>query len=95
MAKGEAVNDVTSEALGTELLPPSQYQASAPVTSAVFLLGGLIKFMIIWPEIHIYYFDCMYLVELLLVAVPPLLVLQSVVGSGPHHVENLVTNIHG
>mmetsp|Transcript_45917 Transcript_45917/g.121756 ORF Transcript_45917/g.121756 Transcript_45917/m.121756 type:complete len:609 (-) Transcript_45917:138-1964(-) len=75
---GEAVNDVTTEALVPELLPPSQYQAGAAVKSAVFLLGGLINYiiMIIWPRIHFSYFYYMYLVGMLLGALPPLLLLN-------------------
>jgi len=76
---GEAINDVTTEALVPEMVPESQYQVAAAIKASSFLLGGLGGFILLIATAHLHFtwLYYAYLVGMLLAALPSMLLLTK------------------
>jgi len=76
---GEALNDVTTEALIPEMVPQSQFQLASAVKACSFLLGGLFGYMllIIFSEVDYSWLYFAYPVGMLISSVPPLFLLDQ------------------
>eukprot|EP00450_Noctiluca_scintillans_P040225 CAMPEP_0194479668 /NCGR_PEP_ID=MMETSP0253-20130528/2714_1 /TAXON_ID=2966 /ORGANISM="Noctiluca scintillans" /LENGTH=580 /DNA_ID=CAMNT_0039318933 /DNA_START=46 /DNA_END=1788 /DNA_ORIENTATION=- len=76
---GEAMNDVTTEALVPEMVPPSQYQQASSVKAALFFLGAccgyVLMFLLTRVDFVIFYF--IYLGAMLFFTIPPLVILSQ------------------
>jgi len=75
---GEALNDVTTEALIPELIPQSQFQLASAVKACSFLLGGLFGYMllIVFADVDYRWLYIAYPIGMLLSSVPPLFLLD-------------------
>jgi len=76
---GEALNDVTTEALVPELVPQSQFQLASAVKACSFLLGGLFGYMllIILSDVDYSWLYFAYPIGMLVSSVPPLFLLDK------------------
>mmetsp|Transcript_68504 Transcript_68504/g.132271 ORF Transcript_68504/g.132271 Transcript_68504/m.132271 type:complete len:640 (+) Transcript_68504:72-1991(+) len=76
---GEALNDVTTEALVPEMVPQSQFQTASAVKSASFLLGGLFGYvlLIVFADVDYSWLYFAYPIGMLLASVPPLFLLDQ------------------
>merc|ERR1719265_754478 len=76
---GEALNDVTTEALVPELVPHSQWQLASAIKSLMFLMGGLFGYMLLLllPEIHYSWLYYAYLIGMFAGVIPPLFSLSQ------------------
>lgn len=75
---GEAINDVTTEAIVPEMVPASQYQVGAALKAALFLFGGLTGYvlLLIFSDASFTWFYWAYMVGMLVACVPPLCMLN-------------------
>jgi len=75
---GEGLNDVTIEAICPEMLPPEQFEISSAIRASMFLVGGLIGYIMIAVFAHIHYSWLYhgYLIMMFACALPPLLIIQ-------------------
>eukprot|EP00811_Abedinium_folium_P032571 NODE_5605_length_1753_cov_6.674047.p1 GENE.NODE_5605_length_1753_cov_6.674047~~NODE_5605_length_1753_cov_6.674047.p1 ORF type:complete len:531 (+),score=160.56 NODE_5605_length_1753_cov_6.674047:236-1594(+) len=75
---GEALNDVTTDALCPELLPPEQFALASSVKSAGFLVGGVAAYgmLIVLRGVHYSWLYYCYLFGMYICSIPPLLLLD-------------------
>jgi len=76
---GEGLNDVTIEAICPEMLPPEQFEISSAIRASMFLVGGLMGYVMIavFADLHYSWLYTGYLVMMFACAVPPLLLIQQ------------------
>jgi len=76
---GEALNDVTTEALIPEMVPQSQFQLASAVKACSYLLGGLFGLMLLFilSEVDFRWLYFAYLAGMLISSVPPLFLLDQ------------------
>jgi len=76
---GEALNDVTTEALVPELVPQSQYGVASAAKATSFLLGGLLAYvlLIFMTDYHYSWLYWFYAMGMLIFAVPCQLLLSN------------------
>jgi len=76
---GEALNDVTTEALVPEMVPQEQFQTASAVKAASFLLGGLFGYVMLMILVHVHYswLYYAYLFGMFVSAIPALSLLAS------------------
>jgi len=75
---GEGFNDVTTEAICPEMLPPQQYEISSAIRASMFLVGGLggyvmVMLLVTWPYYWLYHG---YLIMMFVCGIPPLLAIS-------------------
>jgi len=75
---GEGLLDVTIEAICPEMLPPEQFEISSAIRASMFLIGGLMGYVMIAVFAHVHYSWLYhgYLVMMFACAVPPLLLIS-------------------
>jgi len=76
---GECMNDVTVEALAPEMVPSSQYPMASAVKGALFLLGGVIGYVMLMfaTDLHYSWLYSAYLIGMLICSLPALLLLRE------------------
>mmetsp|Transcript_14758 Transcript_14758/g.26590 ORF Transcript_14758/g.26590 Transcript_14758/m.26590 type:complete len:685 (-) Transcript_14758:53-2107(-) len=76
---GEAINDVTTEALVPELVPAEQFQIASAVKAAMFLFGGLFGYLllILAARIHYSWLYYAYLCGMIVTCIPVLILLDN------------------
>lgn len=76
---GEALNDVTTEALVPEMVPPSQFQVASAIKASSFLLGGLLGYVLlmVFAEVHYSWLYYAYPIGMFLTSLPPLYLLNE------------------
>lgn len=76
---GEALNDVTTEALVPEMVPQSQFKIASHIKASSFLFGGLFGYvlLIIFVNVHYSWLYYSYLAGMFICAVPSLLLLSN------------------
>lgn len=76
---GEALNDVTTEAIVPELVPTHQFGLASSIKAASFLLGGLLGYCLLFFMADVHYTWCYfaYLGAMFICAVPSLLLLVN------------------
>eukprot|EP00440_Ansanella_granifera_P066559 gb/GFBE01072187.1/.p1 GENE.gb/GFBE01072187.1/~~gb/GFBE01072187.1/.p1 ORF type:complete len:599 (+),score=108.37 gb/GFBE01072187.1/:1-1797(+) len=76
---GETMNDVTVEAVAPELVPASQYPLASAVKASLFLVGGVVGYvlLIIFAEWHYSWLYKAYLFGMLTCAIPLLMLLDD------------------
>mmetsp|Transcript_46197 Transcript_46197/g.100387 ORF Transcript_46197/g.100387 Transcript_46197/m.100387 type:complete len:671 (+) Transcript_46197:164-2176(+) len=74
---GEAINDVTTEAVVPEMVPASQFQVASAIKACSFLFGGLFGYvlLILLADLHYGWLYYAYPVGMLLCAIPSLMML--------------------
>jgi len=81
---GEALNDVTTEALVPEMVPKSQYGIASAIKASMFLVGGLFGYalLIVFATVHYSWLYYAYLSGMFLGAIPSLMLLTKDAPSG-------------
>jgi len=76
---GEAMNDVTTEALVPEMVPQEQYQTASGIKACSFLLGGLVGYTIlmVFSDLHYTWLYYAYPIGMFVCAVPSLYLLDK------------------
>eukprot|EP00929_Paragymnodinium_shiwhaense_P002759 TRINITY_DN103043_c0_g1_i1.p1 TRINITY_DN103043_c0_g1~~TRINITY_DN103043_c0_g1_i1.p1 ORF type:complete len:723 (-),score=152.40 TRINITY_DN103043_c0_g1_i1:24-2192(-) len=76
---GEAINDVTTEAIIPELVPVTQWRLAGSIKAASFLLGGLFGYalLIVLVDLHYSWLYYAYVVGMVACAVPALILLSK------------------
>lgn len=76
---GEGLNDVTTEAICPEMLPPEQFQLSSSIRAAMFLVGGFVGYVAVMALAHVHYSWLYhgYLVMMLLCGLPALALMSD------------------
>uniref|UniRef100_A0A7S4SF09 Major facilitator superfamily (MFS) profile domain-containing protein n=1 Tax=Alexandrium monilatum TaxID=311494 RepID=A0A7S4SF09_9DINO len=76
---GEGLNDVTTEAIVPELVPPSQFQIASAIKASSFLLGGLFGYvlLIVFENVHYSWLYYAYPIGMFVASLPPLYLLNS------------------
>lgn len=76
---GEGLNDVSSEAICPEMLPPEQYEMSSAIRASMFLVGGLMGYVMVALLAHLHYSWLYhgYLIMMLFCGCPALLVIDG------------------
>lgn len=76
---GEGLNDVTTEAICPEMLPPEQFEISSAIRASMFLVGGLIGYVMVAVFAHIHYswLYYAYLIMMFSCGIPPLLLINK------------------
>jgi len=76
---GEAINDVTTEALVPEMVQPEQYQLASGIKASSFLLGGLLGYvlLLIFDEVAYEWLYFAYPLFMFFCSVPGLALLDS------------------
>lgn len=75
---GEALNDITAEALVPEMVPSSQFSVASSIKSSSFLLGGLVGYtmLIALAGVHYGWLYYAYPIGMFMCSIPPLLMLR-------------------
>lgn len=76
---GEALNDVTTEALVPEMVPQDQYQMASGIKSSMFLLGGLLGYsiLLVYSDLHYSWLYYAYPLGMFTCAMPSLFLLDQ------------------
>eukprot|EP00928_Gymnodinium_smaydae_P071028 TRINITY_DN54719_c0_g1_i1.p1 TRINITY_DN54719_c0_g1~~TRINITY_DN54719_c0_g1_i1.p1 ORF type:complete len:615 (+),score=52.46 TRINITY_DN54719_c0_g1_i1:50-1846(+) len=76
---GEALNDVTTEAIIPEMVPTHQFQVAGSIKAAQFLLGGLLGYvlLIVMVNVHYTWLYYAYMVGMLICAMPTICLLNK------------------
>jgi len=76
---GEALNDVTTEAIVPEMIPQKQYGIASSIKASSFLLGGLLGYslLIIFAKVHYGWLYYAYLFGMFTCAIPSLMMLDN------------------
>jgi len=76
---GEALNDVTTEALPPEVVHDSQWQQAASIKAGLFLAGGVLGYvmLIVLVDVHYSWLYWAYLILMFACGVPPLVLLSD------------------
>jgi len=76
---GEAINDITTEAIIPEMVPPEQWPVAGAVKAASFLFGGLFGYvlLILLVNLHYSWLYYAYMVGMLICALPALYLLRK------------------
>lgn len=76
---GEALNDVTTEALVPDLVSKKQFQIASAIKASSFLLGGLFGYalLIIFADAHYSWLYYAYPIGMFVASLPPLYMLNS------------------
>jgi len=76
---GEGLNDVTTEAICPEMLPSSQYEISSAIRASMFLVGGLLGYVMVMLMVYMPYYWLYhgYLIMMFVCGIPPLLAINS------------------
>jgi len=94
---GEALNDVTTEALVPEMVPQSQFKIASAIKASSFLFGGLFGYvlLILFVEVHYSWLYYSYLLGMFLCAVPSLLLLnnEGPFGNPREHKDGFVSSM--
>jgi len=82
---GEGLNDVTTEAICPEMLPPEQFEISSAIRASMFLLGGLSGYVMVALLAHVHYSWLYhgYLIMMLLCGLPALLLIDGDAPAAP------------
>jgi MFS family permease len=92
---GEGLNDVTTEAICPELLPPEHFAVSSAVRAAMFLVGGLAGYVMVALCSHLHYSWLYhgYLILMLFCGLPALLLISDAPGRKPPKHKPLANSI--
>lgn len=76
---GEAMNDVTTEALVPELVPQAQFPLGSAVKASMFLVGGIFGYVLLMFTTHVHFswLYYAYLIGMLTTVIPPLCLLSD------------------
>uniref|UniRef100_A0A7S4SF44 Major facilitator superfamily (MFS) profile domain-containing protein n=1 Tax=Alexandrium monilatum TaxID=311494 RepID=A0A7S4SF44_9DINO len=76
---GEGLNDVTTEAIVPELVPPSQFQIASAIKASSSILGGLFGYvlLIVFENVHYSWLYYAYPIGMFFTSLPPLYLLNS------------------
>lgn len=76
---GEALNDVTTEALVPEMVPQEQYQVASGIKASSFLLGGLFGYilLLVYSDAHYSWLYYAYPIGMFTCALPALFLLDK------------------
>lgn len=76
---GEGLNDVTTEAICPEMLPSTQYAISSSIRAAMFLIGGLLGYILVMvlASFEYYWLYHGYLIAMFVCGIPPLLAISK------------------
>merc|ERR1740138_991658 len=94
---GEALNDVTTEALVPEMVPKSQFKIASAIKASSFLFGGLFGYLllIVFVEVHYSWLYYSYLLGMFLCAVPSLMLLTNdgPFGNSREHADGFLSSM--
>lgn len=76
---GEAINDVTTEAIVPEMVPQEQYQMASGIKACSFLLGGLLGYIILYltADVNYRWLYYAYPIGMFTCCIPPLSLLSE------------------
>jgi MFS family permease len=75
---GQGLNDVTTEAICPELLPPEQFQISSSIRAMMFLVGALTGYvLVLFLQVHYSWLYHGYLIAMFVCGLPSLLIINK------------------